>query len=109
MNERDFVYWLQGFFELTDSKKLTEAQVKMIKEHLALVLEKETPALDNSEEQHRQNLIDAQLEVIKPDSEKRKSPKKNKKGISPNQLVPNGGLSLFNVDRYCTHRTRRIC
>lgn len=42
MNERDFVFWLQGFFEMTGSNELTTDQVKMVKEHLALVLHKET-------------------------------------------------------------------
>ena len=45
MNEENFTFWLQGFFELTDSKELTPAQVKMIKEHLVLVFVKETPEL----------------------------------------------------------------
>jgi len=42
MNERDFAYWLQGFFEMTESESLSSAQVKMIKEHLALVFDKQT-------------------------------------------------------------------
>lgn len=42
MNERNFAYWLQGFFELTDSNNLTEEQVIMIKEHLQLVFNKST-------------------------------------------------------------------
>lgn len=45
MNATDFCYWLQGFFELTGSKKLTPTQVKMIKEHLALTMTKVTPPL----------------------------------------------------------------
>lgn len=42
MGTQDFCYWLQGFFELTGQDKLDETQVKMIKEHLALVFKKET-------------------------------------------------------------------
>lgn len=42
MNELNFAYWLQGFFELTDAETLTVDQVKIIKEHLALVFKKET-------------------------------------------------------------------
>lgn len=42
MTSRNFTYWLQGFFELTDSDKLTEEQVRMIKEHLSLVFTKVT-------------------------------------------------------------------
>ncbi len=45
MDEKAFCYWLQGFFEMVDPKNLTEAQVKMIKEHLALVFQKVTPPL----------------------------------------------------------------
>jgi hypothetical protein len=32
-----FCYWLQGFFEMTDAKELTMAQVRMIKDHLNMV------------------------------------------------------------------------
>lgn len=39
MLERDFVFWLNGLFELSDVKTLDEKQVKIIKEHLALVFE----------------------------------------------------------------------
>ena len=42
MNERDFVYWLQGFFEISREKSLDESQTKIIKEHLALVFMKIT-------------------------------------------------------------------
>lgn len=42
MNERDFCYWLQGCLELSGSKALDENQVKIIKEHLALVFTKVT-------------------------------------------------------------------
>jgi hypothetical protein len=37
MKSRDFAYWLQGFFELSESRNLSEKQVKMIKSHLDLV------------------------------------------------------------------------
>ena len=42
MSEKEFCYWLQGMFELTDPKELTEAQTKMIKDHLQLVFKKVT-------------------------------------------------------------------
>lgn len=63
MTSRDFVYWLQGFFEITDanhgnhsrSYKLDEAQVDMIKRHLALVFKHEIdPSMGN--EKHQQEL-----------------------------------------------------
>ena len=38
MTSKDFVYWLQGFFELSEpNKALTPEQVKTIKNHLKLV------------------------------------------------------------------------
>ena len=46
MKSENFVYWLQGFFELTDTEELTKEQVKMIKEHLQLVFDKQTSTLE---------------------------------------------------------------
>ncbi len=43
MDSTNFTYWLQGFFEISDSNKLTEKQVQIIKDHLALVFDKVTP------------------------------------------------------------------
>jgi hypothetical protein len=38
MTSRDFVYWLQGFFELTENNKaISPEQVQTIKNHLKLV------------------------------------------------------------------------
>ena len=39
MTEKDFCYWLQGFFELSDSKELSlnSKQVELIRKHLNLV------------------------------------------------------------------------
>jgi hypothetical protein len=44
MQERDFVFWLNGFFELSGATTLDEQQVQVIKEHLALVMTKTTPS-----------------------------------------------------------------
>jgi hypothetical protein len=44
MTERDFVYWLQGFFEMANPTTLTPEQVKMIKDHLGYVFEHKQPA-----------------------------------------------------------------
>jgi len=43
MTPENFVYWLQGYLELTEINVLSEDQLKKIKEHIALVLKKETP------------------------------------------------------------------
>lgn len=38
MTSRDFVYWLQGYFELTENEvTMSEKQVELIKSHLAMV------------------------------------------------------------------------
>lgn len=36
MTYRDFVFWLQGFFELANPKEISPDQLLMIKNHLAL-------------------------------------------------------------------------
>ncbi|WP_297500042.1 sigma 54-interacting transcriptional regulator [Ferrovum sp.] len=38
-----FCYWLQGVFEVAGPASLNEDQVKIIREHLALVFDKQTP------------------------------------------------------------------
>ena len=44
MNERDFVYWLQGFLELREGDDgLSERQVRIIRDHVELVFNKVTP------------------------------------------------------------------
>jgi hypothetical protein len=56
MTPENFVYWLQGYFELNDAagtsttsvtpgtlKFLSEKQLQVIKDHLNLVLHKKTP------------------------------------------------------------------
>jgi len=42
MTSEQFVYWLHGFMEF-QNQKLSENQVQIIKDHLALVFDKETP------------------------------------------------------------------
>jgi hypothetical protein len=42
MTPENFCYWLQGYMELTPDAKLTDEQVKVIKEHLQLVFNKAT-------------------------------------------------------------------
>lgn len=42
MNAENFVYWLQGALEL-GATELNSTQVQVIKDHIALVLHKETP------------------------------------------------------------------
>lgn len=37
MTTREFAYWLQGFFELGESHKMTDRQLEVVSDHLALV------------------------------------------------------------------------
>ena len=41
MTSANFAYWLQGFFEISDTNQLTTNQVDMIKAHLNLVFKHE--------------------------------------------------------------------
>lgn len=41
MTSRDFVYWLQGFFEISGAKSLTQEQGEMVQRHLSLVFKHE--------------------------------------------------------------------
>jgi len=48
MTAEQFTYWLQGFFELSGTTTLNEQQVKIVKDHIALVLNKVTPRYDTT-------------------------------------------------------------
>ena len=65
MNDRDFIYWLQGFLEIADPNTLTAKQVQIIKDHLSLVLEKITPPACTSIEERSQpgivNVVDTSI------------------------------------------------
>lgn len=50
MTSRDFVYWLQGFFEISDAETITKEQITIIKNHLNLVFYHEIdPDLTNND------------------------------------------------------------
>lgn len=50
MTSRDFAFWLQGFLEVSGSKKMNEAQVKLIQKHLNLVFKHEIdPSMDDQD------------------------------------------------------------
>ena len=46
MTAEQFCYWLQGYMEMSEAEKLDEKQVKIMKDHLALVFDKVTPDYD---------------------------------------------------------------
>lgn len=70
MSSNDFTTWLQGFFEISEANSLTEKQVRIIKDHLALVFIKITP--DRNEISEKKESLTEYLErmQINPEEEK---------------------------------------
>lgn len=46
MTSEQFVYWLQGYLELSGAKEFNEQQVQAIKDHIQLVMKKVTPNIN---------------------------------------------------------------
>ena len=58
MTSRDFAYWLQGYFEVSEPNTINEKETAMIKKHLALVFKHEIdPSMGNEEHQNELNSI----------------------------------------------------
>jgi hypothetical protein len=73
MSPQDFCYWLQGFLEMTDTNKMSEKQVLMIREHLKLVFNKVTPTSPDFDVAKFQKTIDEKIkEFEKRDEEAKK-------------------------------------
>ena len=43
MTAEQFVYWLQGFLEITDPDRISPRETRIIKDHLKLVFDKQIP------------------------------------------------------------------
>ena len=57
MTSRDFAYWLQGYFEVSNPKTIGEKETEMIKKHLNLVFKHEIdPSM--GDDKHQQELND---------------------------------------------------
>lgn len=65
MKSESFVYWLQGFFEISESKELNEKQVQIIKNHLNLVFKHEIDPALGGNMQELQNIHD---NLVKPNN-----------------------------------------
>jgi len=46
MTEKEFCYWLRGYWELSTEDTLTKEQIGVIKEHLRTVFDKRTTPED---------------------------------------------------------------
>lgn len=97
MEAQDFCYWLQGFFELSEGKKLTPKQVEIIKDHLNLVFDKVTP--DRSEKRINKNLINIE-QGVDINSILDVSPSTAGNNKFPNTLTDKG------KSRVCCHSSR---
>ena len=71
MTSRDFAYWLQGFFEISDPISIGEKETEMIKKHLALVFKHEIdPSMGDEKHQNELNSIHNIPNQIFPDDDK---------------------------------------
>lgn len=58
MTSRDFCYWLQGLFEVSEIKELNEKQLQIVKNHLNLVFKHEIdPSMGDEKHQNELNAI----------------------------------------------------
>lgn len=58
MTSRDFAYWLQGFFEVSDAEEINPKQTEIIKNHLDLVFKHEIdPSMGDAKHQQELNTI----------------------------------------------------
>ena len=67
MKSTEFCYWLQGFFELSESNQLTSRQVEIIQNHLKLVFRHEIDpsyTSDPKEQEILQNIHDGKHENL---------------------------------------------
>jgi len=90
METRDFIYWLQGFFELTNPKTINEEQTDLIKRHLALVFIHEIdPAMGDQAHQDKLNAVHAGTTV---------TVQGNKKISVTETMVDDGSDEFLNSD-----------
>lgn len=58
MTSRDFCYWLQGYFEVSEAKIMNKTQLNQVKKHLNLVFKHEIdPSMGDESHQNGLNMI----------------------------------------------------
>lgn len=66
MTSRDFCFWLQGFFEISNNNQITEQQTHVIREHLALVFKHEIdPSMGNVKHQEELNNMHQKVPLVR--------------------------------------------
>jgi hypothetical protein len=64
MQSRDFVYWLQGLFELAEPLTLNKKQTELIRKHLAMVFIHEIdPSMGDEAHQGKLNTVHNSVEM----------------------------------------------
>jgi hypothetical protein len=66
MTSRDFCYWLQGMFEISDPKELNEKQTELVRRHLVMVFLHEIDKTFPAEQQESLDVIHHQLKKKMP-------------------------------------------
>lgn len=66
MTSRDFVYWFQGFLEISQPETMTKEQIQVVQSHLAMVFKHEIdPSM--GDEKH-QEVLNAAHTPAKPNN-----------------------------------------
>lgn len=102
MTSRDFVYWLQGFFEISghghgprDEMSLTVDQVVMIRNHLNLVFKHEIdPSIDGGDPQKR-----LELQATHDGLTMDQLQKKIAEAIEKHEKKPHGKTTVIRQDK----------
>lgn len=114
MTPEQFVYWLQGFVEISGKKELDAAQMQIVQDHLDLVLTKVTPERRPKENRMcekkdtslpaelEQLLKEAQEELQKPPSQRRRfNWRRGKDRSEPKPVLRSSGGELDSLRTYC--------
>lgn len=117
MTPEQFVYWLQGFVEISGKKELDAAQMQIVQDHLDLVLTKVTPERRPKENRMckkkdtslspelEQLLKEAQEELLKPPSQRKgkwyKRWERPQFQIEPKPVLRCSGGELDSLRTYC--------
>lgn len=58
MTSRDFAFWLQGYFEISEEKTMNQKELEIVKKHLNLVFKHEIdPSMGDEKHQQKLNQI----------------------------------------------------
>ncbi len=64
MTPENFIYWLQGYIEIANPETMSKTEIQIIKNHLNLVLKKETPEVNPNPNQTALILSGSKMEPV---------------------------------------------